>query len=136
MVKTSFPFSNCFAAFSATNSPLSLIATRPAPTELFTLTLRAVSPGDATFTTDPADTPSAVLHGKLATGELGEKSGKGFYSHPDPKFLRPGWLAGVDRDLGKNFRIGAGYNFTDFSDDLTDFDYDHKGWFLNLVGSY
>jgi hypothetical protein len=33
-------------------------------------------------------------------------------------------------------RIGAGYNFTDFSDDLTDFDYDHKGWFLNLVGWY
>jgi hypothetical protein len=27
-------------------------------------------------------------------------------------------------------------SFTDFSDDLTDFDYDHKGAFLNLVGSY
>lgn len=49
---------------------------------------------------------------------------------------RQGWLAGVDRDLGRNFRIGAGYNFTDFSDDLTDFDYDHRGWFLNFVGSY
>ena len=49
---------------------------------------------------------------------------------------RKGWLLGVDRDLGRNFRIGAGYNFTDFSDDLTDFDYDHKGWFVNFVGSY
>ncbi|KAF1712710.1 hypothetical protein CSC70_03645 [Pseudoxanthomonas kalamensis DSM 18571] len=49
---------------------------------------------------------------------------------------RTGWLVGVDRDLGKNFRIGVGYNFTDFSDDLTDFDYDHKGWFINLVGTY
>ncbi len=47
-----------------------------------------------------------------------------------------GFLLGVDRDLSKNFRIGVGYNFTDFSDDLTDFDYDHKGWFLNLVGTY
>ena len=49
---------------------------------------------------------------------------------------RQGFLVGVDRDLGKNFRIGVGYNFTEFSDDLTDFDYDHKGWFLNLVGTY
>ncbi|MCD9033715.1 hypothetical protein LDO32_18545 [Luteimonas sp. Y-2-2-4F] len=49
---------------------------------------------------------------------------------------RQGWMAGVDRDIGRNFRIGAGYNFTDFSDDLTDFDYDHKGWFVNFVGSY
>ncbi|AKC88269.1 hypothetical protein WQ53_07750 [Pseudoxanthomonas suwonensis] len=49
---------------------------------------------------------------------------------------RQGWLVGLDRDIGKNFRIGAGYNFTEFSDDLTDFDYDHKGWFLNLVGVY
>jgi len=49
---------------------------------------------------------------------------------------RQGWMAGVDRDIGRNFRIGAGYNFTDFSDDLTDFDYDHKGWFINFVGSY
>ena len=40
------------------------------------------------------------------------------------------------RDIGKNFRIGAGYNFTEFSDDLTDFDYDHEGWFLNMVGMY
>lgn len=32
--------------------------------------------------------------------------------------------------------VGVGYNFTEFSDDLTDFDYDHKGWFLNLVGTY
>ncbi len=49
---------------------------------------------------------------------------------------RQGWMAGVDRDIGRNFRIGAGYNFTDFSDDLTDFDYDHRGWFVNFVGSY
>ncbi len=49
---------------------------------------------------------------------------------------RRGVLLGIDRDLGKNLRIGTGYNFTEFSDDLTNFDYDHKGWFLNLVGWY
>ncbi|QOW24192.1 hypothetical protein INQ43_10840 [Lysobacter sp. H23M47] len=49
---------------------------------------------------------------------------------------KQGWLAGVDRDINRNFRLGVGYNFTDFSDDLTNFDYHHKGWFINLVGSY
>jgi len=49
---------------------------------------------------------------------------------------RQGWLVGLDRDIGRNFRLGVGYNFTEFSDDLTDFDYDHKGWFLNMVGMY
>lgn len=44
--------------------------------------------------TDPADTPSAALHARLESGHLGEKTGKGFYSHPDPEFLRPGWLTG------------------------------------------
>ena len=49
---------------------------------------------------------------------------------------RQGFLIGLDRDLNKNFRIGVGYNFTDFSDDLTDFDYDHRGWFINMTGTY
>lgn len=49
---------------------------------------------------------------------------------------RRGWLVGVDRHIGEHFKIGVGYNFTDFSDDLTDFDYEHKGWFLNLAGYY
>lgn len=49
---------------------------------------------------------------------------------------KQGVLVGLDRDLGDNLRIGAGYNFTDFSDDLTQFDYEHKGWFVNFTGSY
>ncbi len=40
---------------------------------------------------------------------------------------KQGWLAGVDRDINLHFRLGVGYNFTDFSDDLTNFGYDHKG---------
>jgi hypothetical protein len=46
------------------------------------------------------------------------------------------WPVGIDRDVTQNLRIGAGYNFTSFSDDLTEFGYDHKGWFINFVGSY
>lgn len=49
---------------------------------------------------------------------------------------RQGFLLGVDRDIGKNFRLGVGYNFTEFSDDLTEFDYDQRGWFLNMTGTY
>jgi hypothetical protein len=49
---------------------------------------------------------------------------------------RAGWLVGVDRHLGDNFRLGLGYNFTSFSDNLTVLDYDQKGWFLNVTGTY
>ena len=41
----------------------------------------------------------------------------------------------IYRYLGNNFKVGVGYNFTDFSDDLTDLSYDHQGVFFNLVGS-
>ncbi len=49
---------------------------------------------------------------------------------------RQGWLLGVDRKFGANFRVGLGYNFTSFSDNLTILDYNQKGWFLNITGFY
>ncbi len=49
---------------------------------------------------------------------------------------KQGWLVGVDRQVGQNFKLGVGYNFTDFSDDLTHLRYDNKGWFLNMTGYY
>jgi len=49
---------------------------------------------------------------------------------------RSGFLVAVHRHLGQNFKVGVGYNFTDFSDDLTDLNYDSKGWFVNLVGKF
>ena len=49
---------------------------------------------------------------------------------------KSGWLVDFDREIGKNLRLGVGYNFTRFSDDLTDFDYRHKGFFINILGSY
>ena len=49
---------------------------------------------------------------------------------------RQGVLLGIDRDLNDQFRIGVGYNFADFSDDLTDFDYDHRGVFINVTGRF
>lgn len=50
--------------------------------------------------------------------------------------VRQGFLVGIDRRISDHFRIGVGYNFTDFSGDLSDHDYEHKGWFLNFTGSY
>ena len=47
---------------------------------------------------------------------------------------KSGALVAVYRHLGKNFKLGGGYNFTDFSDDLTDLSYRSHGWFINLIG--
>jgi hypothetical protein len=52
---------------------------------------------------------------------------------PDAQDRRSGALLGFYRHLGKNFKFGVGYNFTDFSDDLTDLDYDSQGFFINLI---
>ncbi len=50
--------------------------------------------------------------------------------------VRKGWLVGVDRRVGENFKVGVGYNFTEFSDDMTELKYDQKGLFLNMAGYY
>ena len=39
---------------------------------------------------------------------------------------RRGFLLGVDRKIGDNLKLGVGYNFTDFSDDLTELDYERR----------
>ncbi len=41
---------------------------------------------------DPKDRPPKALQAMIAKGNLGVKSGKGFYSYPDPEFRRPGFL--------------------------------------------
>ena len=47
-----------------------------------------------------------------------------------------GVLAGVYRHVGDNLKIGVGYNFGRFSDDLTDLTLDDKGFFVNVVGKF
>lgn len=49
---------------------------------------------------------------------------------------RQGWLVGLDRHITDYLKLGVGYNFTDFSDDLTQLDYEYEGWFVNAVGKY
>ncbi len=54
---------------------------------------------------------------------------------PDLDQRRSGALLAIYRYIGKHLKVGGGYNFTDFSDDLTDLSYDHQGAFVNLVGT-
>ena len=41
---------------------------------------------------DPKDKPPDALMEKIKKGELGVKSGKGFYTYPNPEFLQPDFL--------------------------------------------
>jgi len=48
---------------------------------------------------------------------------------------RAGALVGVYRHLSEGVKVGVGYNFTTYSDDLTDLSYRARGWFLNILGT-
>ena len=47
-----------------------------------------------------------------------------------------GVLGAVYKHLGNNVKVGVGYNFGTFSDDLTDLTFDDKGAFVNLVAKF
>ena len=53
---------------------------------------------------------------------------------PDAEDRRSGALLGLYRHVGRNLKFGVGYNFTDFSDDLTDLSFDSQGMFINVIG--
>ncbi|MCW9049098.1 MAG: flagellar motor protein MotB [Deltaproteobacteria bacterium] len=53
---------------------------------------------------------------------------------PDAQDRRSGALVALYRQLGNHVKLGAGYNFSDFTDDLTQLDYRHQGFFINLIG--
>jgi flagellar motor protein MotB len=48
---------------------------------------------------------------------------------------RAGALLGMYRHFGKHVKAGAGYNFTNFTEDLTDLSFRQHGLFMNVVGS-
>ena len=50
---------------------------------------------------------------------------------------KSGFLVGIYKHIGDNVKFGVGYNFTDFSDDLTKSnDYQAGGWFINVIGKF
>ncbi|MGD8570554.1 MAG: flagellar motor protein MotB, partial [Gammaproteobacteria bacterium] len=55
---------------------------------------------------------------------------------PDAGDSRSGLLFAIYRHFDDYIKAGVGYNFTDFSDDLTDLDYNSQGLFINLIGKF
>jgi hypothetical protein len=54
---------------------------------------------------------------------------------PDTNDRRKGTLVVISRHMNRHLKIGVGYNFTDFSDDLTDLSFDHRGAFVSITGA-
>ena len=55
---------------------------------------------------------------------------------PEARQTDFGALAAIYRHVGNNAKIGIGYNFGRFSDDLTDLTHDDQGVFLNVIGKF
>ncbi|MGB6128354.1 MAG: hypothetical protein WBG30_06350 [Psychrilyobacter sp.] len=50
--------------------------------------------------------------------------------------IEDGVIVGVYKDLNKNIKLGVGYNFTSYDDNLENLSYDSNGWFVNFVGKF
>jgi flagellar motor protein MotB len=49
---------------------------------------------------------------------------------------KSGFLTAGYYHVNENLKVGVGYNFTDFSDNLTDLSYRSRGVFLNVLGKF
>jgi hypothetical protein len=82
------------------------------------------------------DAHLVILRNDVRLFEKWEASVEGrMLQMPDIDERRVGALVTIYRYLGEHLKVGVGYNFTDFSDDLTDLSYDHQGVFFNLIGT-
>lgn len=64
-----------------------------------------------------------MAEGRLLTSDLSQ----------DQKL---GAVLALYRHIGENFKLGAGYNFADYNDDLTNLDFNSHGWFINAIGKF
>ncbi len=64
-----------------------------------------------------------LLEGRVLTNDLSQDT-------------RYGALAAIYRHIGPNAKIGIGYSFSDFSDDLTDQSFTSDGLFFNILGKF
>jgi hypothetical protein len=55
---------------------------------------------------------------------------------PETATADVGLFGAVYRQMGDNFKIGVGYNFGHFSDDLRDLGQDRRGVFVNAIGKF
>ena len=65
---------------------------------------------------------------------LGDPGGGAHAGAAGPRPEPRGHARGRLSLFGEHLKAGVGYNFTDFSDDLTDLSYDHQGAFVNVIG--
>jgi len=49
---------------------------------------------------------------------------------------RSGFLVGAYRHMGEGVKVGVGYNFTNYSDNLTDLSFRSRGWFVNVLSTF
>jgi 3-hydroxybutyryl-CoA dehydrogenase len=57
---------------------------------------------------EPRDAPPPLLTDKVAAGELGIKTGRGFYRYPTPAYQNPAWRQGEGEDSAGGDEEGAG----------------------------
>ena len=70
----------------------------------------------------------ALLEGRVMyQGNVGD-SGK--------NAIRYGALAAVYRHVGDNLKVGGGYNFGSFDDDLSNIEFDKQGLFVNAIAKF
>lgn len=50
--------------------------------------------------------------------------------------VEDGFILGMYKDFNKNVKLGIGYNFTSYDDNLEILDYKANGWFVNLIGKF
>ncbi len=55
---------------------------------------------------------------------------------PETQQTDLGFVAAIYRQIGDNFKMGIGYNFGDFSDELSHINHDNHGVFINLIGKF
>jgi hypothetical protein len=75
------------------------------------------------------------LRGRTCTSAQWDLLLEGRVMHkPEADTTDFGALAAVYRHIGDNFKVGIGYNFGRFSDDLRDLTLDDRGVFPDAIG--
>ena len=97
-----------------------------------------VNDGENVLTPSPGYPLYTAIASKLSMMEnayyLDEDNG--WLPDIDGNSTRSGALLGGYYHLNEHFKVGVGYNFTDFDDDLREDGYENRGWFLDLIGKY